>query len=45
MHIGLIEGPISRHKDLDVESFWEDELVVVVPYFHPWASRISISLA
>ncbi|MDR3540839.1 MAG: LysR family transcriptional regulator [Desulfosporosinus sp.] len=45
IHIGLIEGPVPRHKDLNVESFWEDELVVVVPYFHPWASRISISLA
>ncbi|MDR3586971.1 MAG: LysR family transcriptional regulator [Desulfosporosinus sp.] len=44
IHIGLIEGPVPRHKDLNVESFWEDELVVVVPYFHPWASRISISL-
>ena len=45
IHIGLIEGPVPRHKDLNVESFWEDELVVVVPYFHPWASRNSITLA
>ncbi|WP_200797860.1 LysR family transcriptional regulator [Desulfosporosinus lacus] len=44
-HIGLIEGPTSQHKDLTVESFWDDELVVVVPYSHPWASRTSISLA
>ena len=45
IHIGLIEGPVPRHKDLNVESFWEDELVVVVPSFHPWASRHSITLA
>ncbi|EGW38549.1 LysR family transcriptional regulator [Desulfosporosinus sp. OT] len=45
MHIGLIEGPVPQHKDLNVESFWEDELVVVIPYFHPWASRNSITLA
>ncbi len=45
MHIGLIEGPVPRYKELNVESFWEDELVVVIPYFHPWASRTSITLA
>ncbi|AFM41910.1 transcriptional regulator [Desulfosporosinus acidiphilus SJ4] len=45
IHIGLIEGPVPRHKDLNVEKFWEDELVVVLPYFHPWASRESITLA
>ena len=45
IHIGLIEGPAPRHKDLKVENFWEDELVVVIPDFHPWASRDSISLA
>jgi len=45
IHIGLIEGPVRRHKDLKVESFWEDELVVVLPYSHPWASRNSITLA
>ncbi|OLN33646.1 LysR family transcriptional regulator [Desulfosporosinus metallidurans] len=45
IHIGLIEGPVPRHKDLKVENFWEDELVVVIPDFHPWASRDSITLA
>lgn len=45
IHIGLIEGPVPRHKELVVESFWEDELVVVVPSFHPWALRNSITLA
>lgn len=45
IHIGLIEGPVPRHKELIVENFWEDELVVVVPSFHPWALRDSITLA
>lgn len=45
IHIGLIEGPVPKHKELVVENFWEDELVVVVPNFHPWASRNSITLA
>lgn len=44
IHIGLIEGPIARHKELMIEQFWQDELVVVVPYYHPWAERASISL-
>ncbi|WP_291300833.1 LysR family transcriptional regulator [Desulfosporosinus sp. BICA1-9] len=44
IHIGLIEGPVPQHKDLKVENFWEDELVVVIPNFHPWASRKSITL-
>lgn len=44
IHIGLIEGPAIPHKDLNVESFWKDELVVAIPYFHHWASRDSISL-
>ncbi|MDR3584134.1 MAG: LysR family transcriptional regulator [Desulfosporosinus sp.] len=45
IHIGLIEGPVQRHRDLKVEGFWEDELVVAIPYFHHWASRNSINLA
>jgi DNA-binding transcriptional LysR family regulator len=45
LHIGLIEGPVPRHKDLNVEKFWEDELVVVLPNSHSWASRKSITLA
>lgn len=45
IHIGLIEGPVPIHKEIIVESFWQDELVVVVPYFHPLASRNSITLA
>ena len=44
IHIGLIEGPVFGHKDLKVENFWEDELVVVIPNLHPWALRESITL-
>jgi len=39
LHIGLIEGTASQHKNLKVENFWDDELVVVISQFHPWASR------
>src|SRR5665648_692862 len=45
LHIGLIEGPVHRHKDLNVAKFWEDELVAVLPYFHPLASRKNMTLA
>lgn len=45
IHIGLIEGPVPHHKELVVEKFWEDELVVVVPIFHPWAKGNSVTLA
>lgn len=45
LHIGLIEGPEPDHKDFVIHKFWQDELVVVVPYFHPWANRNSITLA
>ncbi|KGK91998.1 transcriptional regulator [Desulfosporosinus sp. HMP52] len=44
MHIGLIEGPVGKNKNLNVESFWEDQLVVVIPNFHPWAARKTIRL-
>jgi len=45
MHIGLIEGAVPPYENLKIESFWDDELVVVIPNFHPWASRNSISLS
>ena len=47
MHIALIEGTVPQHKDLQVEKFWDDELVVVIPQLHPWASttRNSVTLA
>ncbi len=42
--IGLVEGTVPRNKDLEIENFWHDELVVVVPYHHPWAQKGSITL-
>jgi DNA-binding transcriptional LysR family regulator len=42
--IALVEGPVPENKDLVVENFWHDELVVVVPYHHPWAQKGSITL-
>lgn len=33
--LGLVEGPVE-HKDIIVEKFMEDELVVIVPAKHPW---------
>jgi DNA-binding transcriptional LysR family regulator len=43
-HIGLVEGPVPDNKDLKIENFGHDELVVVVPYHHPWAKKGSIAL-
>jgi|SRR5665648_266384 len=45
IHIGLTVGPVSHYKNLNVEKFWEDELVVVLPHSHPWASRENVTLA
>ena len=36
--IGLIEGPALR-KDVRVEPFMEDELVLLYPANHPWKNR------
>ncbi|WP_049804124.1 LysR family transcriptional regulator [Desulfosporosinus acidiphilus] len=43
LHIGLIEGMIFQYNDLNVDKFWEDELIVMIPHFHPWESRNTIS--
>ena len=40
--IGLIEGPATNEEDIEVEQFWSDELVLIVPYHHPWASRTEV---
>ncbi|MDR1604231.1 MAG: LysR family transcriptional regulator [Gracilibacteraceae bacterium] len=45
IHIGLVEGPVHVNKELIVQGFWQDELVVVTPYHHPWANRPNIALA
>ena len=36
--IGLIEGPALR-KDVQVEPFMEDELILLFPANHPWKDR------
>lgn len=43
LDIGLVEGPI-KHSDLILEKFMDDELVVVVPFDHPWAKKDFISM-
>jgi DNA-binding transcriptional LysR family regulator len=42
LDIGLVEGHVE-HSDLIIEKFMEDELVVIVPYDHPWAKKDYIS--
>lgn len=44
MDLGLVEGPIEA-PDLAVASFHTDELVLVVPAGHRWASREFVMLA
>lgn len=43
LHIALVEGPVPIRKELVVESFWHDELALIVPANHPWAKRSSIT--
>jgi DNA-binding transcriptional LysR family regulator len=43
IHLALIEGP-ERRKDLHIEPFLEDHMVLVVPASHEWANHeIAIS--
>lgn len=43
IEIGLIEGP-ARRKDVRVEPFMEDELVLLFPANHPWSNRQSLAV-
>lgn len=38
IHLALVEGPAQR-KDIHVEHFMEDEMVLVVPACHEWAEH------
>jgi len=38
IHLAMVEGPALR-KDIHMESFMEDEMVLVVPASHEWAQR------
>jgi DNA-binding transcriptional LysR family regulator len=40
--LGLIEGPPMR-RDLKIESWFDDEMVVVTPHSHEWAAQSSIT--
>ncbi|MHB1404022.1 MAG: LysR family transcriptional regulator [Desulfitobacteriaceae bacterium] len=44
LHIGLVDGPVPQNKDIRSENFWQDELVVVVPFDHPLGEQSCISL-
>jgi DNA-binding transcriptional LysR family regulator len=43
LELGVI-GSKSLHANLLCRQLWRDELVLVVPARHPWASRRSVSL-
>ncbi len=43
LNIGLVEGPVSPDKNLKIEQFWSDELVIVVPIDHPWSKRTDVT--
>jgi DNA-binding transcriptional LysR family regulator len=43
IHLALVEGPDQR-KDVHIEPFMEDHMVLVVPASHEWASR-EVSIA
>ena len=45
LHVALIEGPVPDEPNFTVETFWHDELVVVVPSDHPWSTSQSISFS
>jgi DNA-binding transcriptional LysR family regulator len=38
IHLALVEGP-DRRKDLNVEPFFQDHMVLVVPTNHEWADQ------
>ncbi len=42
--LGLVEGEVTRQKMM-VEKLIPDELLVVVPSFHPWAKKKEISIS
>jgi len=43
IHVALVEGPVPVSQSLSIETFWHDELVLVVPVNHPWAKRKSVT--
>jgi len=43
LDVGLVEGPVSG-KDLVMEKFLDDELVLITPVNHPWVKNKKISV-
>ena len=43
MDLGLTEGTI-KHSDLIIKKFMDDDLVVIIPYEHPWSKKDSITM-
>ncbi len=43
LNIGFIEGIAPEEDDLNVEQFWSDELVLIVPTSHPWGNQDEIT--
>lgn len=41
--LGLVEGETSKHK-IKTESIIQDELLFIVPPFHPWAKKKVVSI-
>ncbi|HAK89508.1 MAG: hypothetical protein A2077_07750 [Nitrospirae bacterium GWC2_46_6] len=41
--LGLVEGETAKHK-IKTESIIQDELVFIVPPFHPWAKKKVVSI-
>ena len=44
VNLGLVEGDVKRQK-MVVEKIISDELLLIVPPFHPWAKRKEVSIA
>ena len=42
--LGLVEGEVTRQK-MVVEKLIPDELLLVVPSYHPWAKKKEISIS
>lgn len=43
LHLALIEGPVPDEPNFTIETFWQDELVVVAPVDHAWSGRTSVT--
>jgi len=44
INVGLIEGDVKRQKVV-VEKLLSDELLLIVPPYHPWAKRKEVSVS